>query len=127
MSDDVSKNPLPDETLSGYCEVHNRSPAFEGSDGHPYTVSIEVDRSGALRNPFEGYLVFPRWAATGLGVIGHVETPVLHAGDSREAVEAELGGLTMHRLKELLEQAVTRRASGGHEAAPAQPHPSSLR
>ena len=126
MSDEGPENPLPDATLRGYLERHDRPPAFEGSDGHPYTVSTEVDRSGTLRDPYEGYLVFPRWAATGLGVVGHVETPTLATGASREAVESELGALTLHRLKELLEQALIRGAAD-HEPTTTAPHPSSIR
>lgn len=50
----------PDATLGGYLEVHNRPPAFEGEDGQPYTVSIEVEKSANLRAPWVAYLVFPR-------------------------------------------------------------------
>ena len=30
-------------TLGGYRATHGRSPAFEGSDGLPYTVAVETD------------------------------------------------------------------------------------
>ena len=56
-----------DHTLGGYFAVHNRPPGFEAADGQPYTVSIETERTGDLRAPVAGYLVFPRWAATGPG------------------------------------------------------------
>ena len=66
-----------DATLGGYFRRHDRPPAFEGPDGHPYTVSLETEKTGNLRAPYQGYLVFPRWAETGVGIVGHVETPTL--------------------------------------------------
>jgi hypothetical protein len=100
----------PDATLGGYLAVHQRPPAFEGSDGHPYTVSIEVEKTANLRAPWAGFLVFPRWAATGLGVTGHVETPVLWEGTAPEQVAALAGDTPLLRVKQLLEEAIRRRA-----------------
>ena len=65
----------PDAALGGYLETHDRPPAFEGWDGQPYTVSIEVERSPNLRAPWIAYLVFPRWAETGLGIVGTWKRP----------------------------------------------------
>lgn len=108
-----------DCTLGGYIAVHNRPPAFEACDGFPYTVSIETERSGDLRVPVAGYLVFPRWAETGLGIVGHVETPLLWKGPSREAV-LELGRqLSLNEVQRLLNEAVVRRAAGGGNGEPA--------
>jgi hypothetical protein len=100
----------PDATLGGYLEVHNRPPAFEGVDGHPYTVSIEVEKTANLRAPWVAYLVFPRWATTGLGVVGHVETPVLWEGTAAEQVTALAGETSLLRVKQLLDEAIGRRA-----------------
>lgn len=99
-----------DATLGGYFRVHERPPAFEGVDGEPYTVSPEADRTPDLRAPWEGYLVFPRWAATGLGVVGHVETPTLVRGISREEALKELGALSLHEVQTLLNEALERKA-----------------
>ena len=104
-----------DHTLGGYFAVHNRPPGFEAVDGQPYTVSIETERTGDLRTPVAGYLVFPRWAATGLGIVGHVETPVLWRGTSRATVAEEAGALTLHEVQRLLNEAIARRA--GEEGA----------
>ena len=76
-----------DSTLGGYLRTHDRPPAFEGPDGHPYTVSIEVERTGDLVSPHHGYLVFPKWALTGVGIVGHLESPTLIR--SRRAAEAQ--------------------------------------
>lgn len=104
---------VPDVTLGGYLEVHSRPPAFDGSDGQPYSVSIEVEKVASLTAPWVGYLVFPRWAETGLGVVGHVETPVLVEGRSAEEVKGKLGDLSLYRVKELLDEAIERRADDG--------------
>ncbi len=98
----------PDATLGGYFRVHDRPPAFEGSDGHPYTVSIEVERTPDLRAPFEGYLVFPKWAANGLGIIGHVETETLWKGRTSEEVAKEVGELPLLRVQAILDEAILR-------------------
>jgi len=99
----------PDTTLGGYFQEHSRPPGFEGLDGEPYTVALEAEKTPDLAAPWEGYLVFPRWATTGLGVVGHVETPTLLRGRSRESVLEELGKTTLGRVKELLDEAILRR------------------
>lgn len=95
-----------DTTLGGYFSVHDRPPAWEGSDGHPYTVSLETEKTGDLSEPWEGYLVFPRWAQNGVGVVGHVETPTIVRDRSEESALEALRGLDLHGVKELLEAAI---------------------
>tara|TARA_B110000438_G_C15459247_1_gene498129 strand:+ start:177 stop:551 length:375 start_codon:yes stop_codon:yes gene_type:complete len=97
-----------DTTLGGYFRVHDRPPAFEGSDGHPYTVSVETEKTGDLRYPVEGYLVFPRWAQSGVGIVGHVETGILTQSPSVEDAMGTLGRLTLYEVHGLLEDAVGR-------------------
>jgi hypothetical protein len=99
-----------DDTLGGYFTVHKRPPAFEGLDGQPYTVSIEVEKTANLRVPWIGYLVFPRWAETGLGVVGHVETPPVWEGRAREEVVELAGRTPLLEVKRLLDEAIRRRA-----------------
>jgi len=100
MADSRSKvsrteSPTDDTTLGGYLATHDRPPAFEGPDGHPYTVSPEVERTPNLRAPYAGYFVFPRWATTGAGIVGHLETPNLVEGASRQEVLDALGALPL--------------------------------
>jgi hypothetical protein len=101
----------PDATLGGYFREHERPPAFEGADGQPYSVSPEVEKTGKLPTPYEGYLVFPRWAETGLGVVGHVETPTLITARTLDEAHRKLGELPLVRVKELLDQATRGRAA----------------
>jgi hypothetical protein len=95
-----------DSTLGGYLSHHSRPPAFDGSDGHPYTVSPEVEKTPNLLAPFSGYLVFPRWAETGVGIVGHLETPILLEETSREAADMALKCLTLFETQALLEDAI---------------------
>jgi hypothetical protein len=98
-----------DTTLGGYFRVHSRPPAYEGTDGHPYTVSVEVEKTANLRAPFAGYLVFPRWAQNGIGVIGHVETPTLVERPTSEQATQELASKTLNEVQRLLDDAIRRR------------------
>jgi len=98
---------VPDDaTLGGYMDKHDRPPAYEGSDGHPYTVSLEVERTGDLRAPCAAYLVFPRWAETGVGIVGHVETGTVAETTSDAAARDALRRLSLHDVQDLLERAI---------------------
>lgn len=106
-SDDGSATELPEDgTLGGYMSVHERPPSFEGSDGMPYTVSVEIEQVGNLLAPFGVYLVFPRWSRDGGEVVGHVQTPVLETGRSHDEVAAAVGELTLAEVKALLEDSI---------------------
>ena len=98
-----------DSTLGGYLAHHHRPPAFLGPDGHPYTVSPEVEQTPNLRAPYAGYLVFPRWADTGAGIVGHLETPILLEESSRARAEASLGALPLTEVRDLLEAAIEKK------------------
>jgi hypothetical protein len=109
----------PDASLGGYLREHQRPPAFEGLDGEPYTVSAEAERTPDLRTPWEGYLVFPRWATTGLGIVGHVESPTLVRGRTREETVQALEELPLVEVKRQLDQALQARAEESGEVGPA--------
>lgn len=99
-----------DATLGGYFRVHDRPPAYEGPDGHPYTVSVEIERTSNLRAPFAGYLVFPRWAQSGVGIVGHVETPTLVECRTEEEATRALGEISLLDVQRLLAEAIERDA-----------------
>lgn len=100
---------VPDATLGGYFGHHDRPPAFEGTDGQPYTVSIEVEKTADLAAPYHAYLVFPRWAETGLGIVGHVETPILFESRSRQEAVSRLEELSLDAVKRHLDEAIRAR------------------
>lgn len=106
-----------DATLGGYFATHERPPAFEGSDGHPYTVSVEVERTANLRAPYAGYLVFPRWAQSGVGIVGHVETPTLVEAESEAEAIGALGQRPLLAVQQLLEAAIARSREADVEGA----------
>ena len=103
----------PDATLGGYFREHNRPPAFTGADGEPYSLSLEVEKTPDLAAPYEGYLVFLRWAEGGLGVAGHLETPTLLQARTREEAIERLGEFTLQEVRVLLDAAIERRVARG--------------
>lgn len=117
--DDTDPTPpdeLPDGTLGGYIRSHARPPGFEGRDGYPYTVAIEVEKTPELRAPYVTYLVFPRWARTGLGLIGHLQSRVLARSKSEGAARRAAESLTLHEVKDILDEAIVRAEEEGAEA-----------
>lgn len=102
--------PEDDTTLGGYIQVHGRPPAFEGCDGQPYTVSLETERLPELEAPVGAYLVFPKWAETGLGVVGHVETDLLWRGSTATQARGEAEALPLQAVQDLLNRAILRKA-----------------
>ncbi len=99
--------PAPDRTFRGYVETHDRVPAFEGSDGQPYTVDMDTEETP--EGDWVAFLVFVRWAATGAGIMGHVTSEDVARGATEdEAREAALE-LTLHELKAELDRAIARK------------------
>ncbi len=99
-----------DVTLGGYIAKHGRVPAFEGIDGQPYTVDVDVDRlDEAADPPFAAFFVFIRWAATGAGIMDHcLSEDVARANTEAEARAAALE-LTLYEVKAELDAAIERR------------------
>jgi hypothetical protein len=71
-------------------------------------VSIEVERTGNLPAPCQGYLVFPRWAQTGVGIVGHVESPTLVECRTETEARERLGALSLVEVQRALAAAVGR-------------------
>jgi hypothetical protein len=101
--------PAPDLTLGGYIAEHDRPPAFEGSDGQPYTVAIEVEETGNAARPFVAFLIFVRWAATGAGIMEHVESDDVATGTTENEAEHAALDLSLFEVKAALDQAIARR------------------
>ncbi|MGH7503584.1 MAG: hypothetical protein ACREL7_17795 [Longimicrobiales bacterium] len=99
----------PDRTLAGYIEVHNRVPAFEGSDGQPYTVDIDVEETGDAGRPWAAFLVFLRWAETGAGIMDHVESGDIAHGQSADEAKQNALDLSLYEVRSELDAAIERR------------------
>jgi len=97
---------MKDATLGGYLREHVRPPAFEAPDGDSYTVEIMTEGSGPDAGAsWRAYLFFLRWR--GNEAIGHVESGFLAAGESEEDVRSALEQLTLHEVKDVLNQLVS--------------------
>ncbi|MEX2611179.1 MAG: hypothetical protein WEA24_14630 [Gemmatimonadota bacterium] len=99
----------PDVTLGGYIQMHDRVPAFDGPDGQPYTVAVDVADSGREDRPHAGFLMFIRWAATGAGIMDHAESGDLAYAATEEAARAAVLDLSLYEVKAELDAAVARR------------------
>lgn len=98
-----------DVTLGGYIDTHNRVPAFDGSDGQPYTVDVGTDETGDPERPWAGFLVFIRWAATGAGIMDHVESGDVATGHTEEEARQAVMELSLFEVKAELDAAIARR------------------
>lgn len=99
----------PDLTLGGYIELHKRVPAFEGSDGQPYTVDVDVEATDDADRPYAAFLLFVRWAATGAGIMDHVESRDIARGRTEEEARKAALELSLFEVKAELDAAIQRR------------------
>ncbi len=97
-----------EETLAGYQAVHGRAPAFEGSDGHPYSVGVLSDDDPAPDGSYGAALLFIRWSRDNQPE-GHLETDYLARATDAADAEAALGRLTLAQVKSHLEQLIAGR------------------
>lgn len=95
-----------DATLGGYLARHDRPPAFEGSDGAPYSAAVYVDDEPDEQGQYGGAVLFVRWSPAGDRPVGHLETPYLAHAATREDVEALVRALSLHEVKDQLERAI---------------------
>jgi hypothetical protein len=105
-----------ESTLGGYMAVHARPAAFDGPDGLPYSVAIMVDDTGDPAKGFGAYLLFLQWRRIGeAGVDAHIETDYLAFGDTPEAARQQVGALSLHAVKDRLDDLVNARRTSGHK------------
>ena len=95
-----------DSSLGGYFQVHQRPPAFEGSDGRAYSVALYIDEQADAAGQFGGAFLFIRWSPSGDAPDGHLETDYLTRAATREAVTDWLQARTLHEVKEALDRAI---------------------
>lgn len=110
---DAEASAAGDITLGGYLRMHNRPPAFEGADGQPYTVDVDVEEDEQGR--WAAFLVFLRWAGTGAGIMDHMESGDVAYGASDEAARAAIRELSLYEVKAELDAAIERRRSQQEE------------
>ncbi len=110
LGGDGTEGPAPDLSFAGYVETHDRVPAFEGSDGQPYTVDVDTEETGDPARPWAAFLVFVRWAATGAGIMGHVTSEDVAWARTEDEARAAALELTLYELKTELDRAIARRA-----------------
>ena len=103
--------PAADLTLGGYHALHERPPAFEGIDGLPYTVDVDTEATNDPDEPFAAFFVFLRWAATGAGIMDHVESSDVAHGRTAEEARARALELTLFEVRAELDAAIERRKS----------------
>lgn len=100
---------MDDSTLGGYLELHDRPPAFEGSDGAAYSAALFVDDTPDADGRFGAAMLFVRWSDGGDRPVGHVETPILAFGTTPEEAAAKVRALSLHEVKAHLDRAITER------------------
>jgi hypothetical protein len=103
---------MSEVTLGGYIAKHDRSPAFEGTDGRAYSVALWLDDTPDERGRFGGALLFVRWSPDGAEPDGHQETDWLVRGSTPDEARTRLGALSLYDVKALLDDAI---ASGRPE------------
>jgi hypothetical protein len=98
-----------DMTLAGYVDEHNRAPAFEGVDGQPYTVDVDVEHDTGQTLPYAAFLIFIRWAATGAGIMDHVESGDIARAVTEDEARRAAMELSLYEVKAELDAAIARR------------------
>jgi hypothetical protein len=93
---------VSDDTLGGYVAVHGRPPGFTGSDGCPYSVGVFSDDDPGVDGRYGAALLFIRWSATNVPD-GHLESDYLAFSGAAATAEAEVGRLTLHDVKRILD------------------------
>ncbi len=97
-----------DDTLGGYRAVHGRPPAFEGSDGRPYSAGVFSDDDAAVDGSYGAALLFIRWSAT-QEPDGHLESGYLARAADPAAAETAVERLTLAEVKAHLDALIAQR------------------
>ncbi len=95
-----------DGTLGGYQRVHQRAPAFSGSDGRAYSVSTFVDDDPDPAGRYGAALLFVRWSESGEKPDGHLETDYLAFGKTPDTALAPVLALSLQEVKAHLDRCI---------------------
>ena len=88
--------------------MHERAPAFTGSDGQAYSVGTFVDEAPDAQGRYGAALLFVRWSEAGDRPVGHVETDYLFWGATPADALAPLLALTLEAVKRALDGCIER-------------------
>lgn len=103
---------MTDGTLGGYQRVHERAPAFAGTDGRSYSVGTFVDDAPDPQGRFGAALLFVRWSEAGDRPVGHLETDYLFRGATAAEALTQLLALTLQDVKRHLDECIERQGQG---------------
>jgi len=95
--------------------VHERAPAFGGSDGQAYSVATFVDDTPDATGRFGAALLFVRWSEAGDRPVGHLETDYLAWGATPAAALAPLLALPLREVKRHLDRCIDAQGGGTGE------------
>lgn len=93
--------------------VHARPAAFDGVDGHAYSVDILTDRTGNAETPWGAYLFFVKWGKGEPEVAGHMETDFLATGQHEGLVKRQVGAMPLASVKATLDGLIRSRGQSG--------------
>lgn len=88
--------------------MHERAPAFTGSDGLAYSVGTFVDEAPDPQGRYGAALLFVRWSDAGDRPVGHVETDYLAWGATPAEALAPLLALSLEAVKQQLDACIAR-------------------
>lgn len=98
--------------MGGYQRVHERAPAFGGSDGRAYSVATMVDDVPDADGRYGAALLFVRWSDAGDRPVGHLETDYLAWGRTPAEALAPLLELPLAAVKGHLDRCIADREAG---------------
>ena len=89
--------------------MHERAPAFGGSDGEAYSVATFVDDAPDASGRYGAALLFVRWSPAGDRPVGHLETDYLAWGCTPAEALAPILALPLHEVKRQLDRCIDTR------------------
>jgi len=98
--------------------VHERAPAFSGSDGQSYSVGTYVDDAPDPQGRYGAALLFVRWSDAGDRPVGHLETEYLFQGATPADALNPLLALTLQDVKRHLDDCIEKQGRGMGEGGP---------
>ena len=99
---------MKDSTLGGYQRVHERAPAFGGTDGQSYSAAPFADDVPDAGGRYGAALLFVRWSQDGSRPVGHLETEYLAHGETPALALAPILALSLHEVKAHLDRCIAR-------------------